>query len=110
MAMENVNQYGQITEHTMCMCGSTATMRTARTENNPGKRFLGCSFYGRPDACDYFKLVDPIVHPRYKSVINGLLRSANQKDTLEKKLQRNLMYHRILLALVVMVLMFHFVI
>ncbi|KAL2553937.1 uncharacterized protein Fot_07556 [Forsythia ovata] len=108
--MENVNWYAQITEHTMCLCGSNATMRTAWTENNPGRRFLGCSFYGRPDACDYFKWVDPIVHPRYKSVINGLLRKANKKDALEKKLYRNLMYHRILLALVVMVLLFHLVI
>ncbi|KAL2529157.1 uncharacterized protein Fot_21758 [Forsythia ovata] len=103
--MENVDGYAQDTEPTMCMCGRNATMRTSWTENNPGRRFLGCSFYGRPDTCDYFKWVDPIVHPRYKSVINGLLMNANHKDALEKKLQRFLMYHRILLAMVVMVLL-----
>ncbi|KAL2522473.1 uncharacterized protein Fot_26396 [Forsythia ovata] len=103
--MENVDGYAQITEPSMCMCGRNASMRTSWMENNPGRRFLGCSLYGRPDACDYFKWVDPIVHPRYKSVINGLLRNANRKDALEKKLQRMLMYHRILLAMVVMVLL-----
>ncbi|KAL2530730.1 uncharacterized protein Fot_23331 [Forsythia ovata] len=110
MAMENVDGYAQITEQTMCMCGKNATMRTSWTENNPSRRFLGCSFYGRPDACDYFKWVDPIVHLPYKSVINGLLRNANHKDSLENKMQRNLMYYRILLAMVVMVLLVHCVI
>ncbi|KAL2537479.1 uncharacterized protein Fot_18870 [Forsythia ovata] len=105
MAMENVDVYAQITEQTMCMCGRNAAMRTYWMENNSGRRFLGCSFYGRPDTCDYFKCVDPIVHPRYKSVINGLLRNANHKDVLEKKLQINLIYHWILLAMVVMVLL-----
>ncbi|KAL2530391.1 uncharacterized protein Fot_22992 [Forsythia ovata] len=105
MAMENVDGYAQITEQTMCMCGKNAAMKTSWTKNNSGRRFLGCSFYGRLDACDYFKWVDPIVHPRYKSVINGLLRNANHKDALENKMQRNLMYHRILLAMVVMVLL-----
>ncbi|KAL2529201.1 uncharacterized protein Fot_21802 [Forsythia ovata] len=103
--MENVDGYAQITEPTMCVCGRNATMRTSWTENNSGRRFLGCSFYRRPDACDYFKWVGPIVHPRYKSVINGLLKNANHNDALEKKLQRFFLYHRILLAMVVMVLL-----
>ncbi|KAL2547593.1 GRF-type domain-containing protein [Forsythia ovata] len=72
-AMEN-DCANQVNEQTMCMCGQIAAMRTAWTENNPGRRFLGCSYYGRQDACDYFKWVDPpLLHPRYKSVINGLL-------------------------------------
>ncbi|KAL2558785.1 uncharacterized protein Fot_03524 [Forsythia ovata] len=74
------------------------------TENNPGRRFLGCSYYGRPDACDYFKWVDPpLLHPRYKSVINGLLRNDNREDVLEKKWQRIVFYHRLVLAIVVLV-------
>ncbi|KAL2546690.1 Uncharacterized protein Fot_15923 [Forsythia ovata] len=89
------------TKHTLLSSFSSSVIE--KTENNPGRRFLGCSFYGRPDACDYFKWVDPLVQPRYKSIINGLLRNANHKDALVKKLQRTLIYHRIVLATVVMV-------
>ncbi|KAL2552137.1 uncharacterized protein Fot_05756 [Forsythia ovata] len=103
--MENVDGYPDITEQTMCLCGGNAAMRTSWMENNPGRRFLECSFYRRPDACDYFKWVDPLVQPHYKSIINGLLRNANHKDALVKKLQRNLIYHRIVLAMVVMVVL-----
>ncbi|KAL2517443.1 GRF-type domain-containing protein [Abeliophyllum distichum] len=103
MVMENVDGYAQINEQKMCMYGMNAAMRTW-TEKNSGRRFLGCSFYGRPDACDYFKWVDLLVHPRYKSVINGLLKNANHKAALERKLHRKLIYHWILLAMVLVVL------
>ncbi|KAL2463861.1 uncharacterized protein Fot_53517 [Forsythia ovata] len=103
MAME-YDGATQVNEQTMCLCGRIAAMRTAWTENNPGRRFLGCSYYGRLDACDYFKWVDPpLLHPRYKSVINGLLRNDNREDVLEKKWQRIVFYHRIVLAIVVLV-------
>ncbi|KAL2500855.1 uncharacterized protein Fot_34703 [Forsythia ovata] len=98
-----------INEQTMCLCGRIAATRTSWTENNPGRRFLGCSFYGRPDACDYFKWVDtPLLHPRYKSVINGLLKNANREAVLENKWQRMVLYHRIVLAMLVLVVFVQF--
>ncbi|KAL2550220.1 Uncharacterized protein Fot_11750 [Forsythia ovata] len=54
-------------------------MRIVWTENNPGMRFLGCSYYRRTNTCDYFKLVNPLVHPHYNSVINSLLQNANRE-------------------------------
>ncbi|KAL2490084.1 GRF-type domain-containing protein [Forsythia ovata] len=93
MAMEN-DVATQINEQTICICGRIVTMRTAWTENYLRRRFLGCSYYGRPDACDYFKWMDPLVHPRYKSVINGLLQNANREVVLEKKLQQIVLYYR----------------
>ncbi|KAL2478549.1 GRF-type domain-containing protein [Forsythia ovata] len=103
MAMEN-DALTQINEQTMCMYGRIAAMRTAWTENNPGRRFLGCSYYGRPDACDYFKWVDPpLFHPRYKSVMNALLRNANREGDLEKKWKQIVLYHQIVLAVVVLI-------
>ncbi|KAL2484728.1 Uncharacterized protein Adt_29484 [Abeliophyllum distichum] len=100
----------QINEQTMCMCGRIAAMRTVWTENNPRRRFLGCSYYGRPDACDYFKWVDPpLVHPRYKGVINGLLQNANREDVLEKKWRRIVLYHQIVLAVVVLIVLGQYV-
>ncbi|KAL2487550.1 uncharacterized protein Fot_40842 [Forsythia ovata] len=110
MAMEYDGD-NQVNEQTMCMCGQIAAMRTAWTENKPGRRFLGCSYYGRPDACDYFKWVDPpLLHPRYKSVMNGLLRNANREAVLEKEWKQTVLYHRIVLAMVVLVVvLLHYV-
>ncbi|KAL2544983.1 GRF-type domain-containing protein [Forsythia ovata] len=103
MAMEN-DGATQVNEQTMCMCGRIVAMRIAWTENNMGMRFLGCSYYRRPNAYNYFKCMDlPLLHPRYKSVINGLLRNANRKAVLEKEWKRIVLYHRIVLAMVVLV-------
>ncbi|KAL2533178.1 GRF-type domain-containing protein [Abeliophyllum distichum] len=107
MVTEYVDGNAQITERTLCMCGRSTTMRTAWKENNPSRRFLGCSFYRRPNACDYFKWVDPLVQTRYKNIINGLLRNANHKDELVNKLHIKLIYHQIVLAMVVMVVLVH---
>ncbi|KAL2501101.1 uncharacterized protein Fot_34949 [Forsythia ovata] len=105
MAMEN-DGGTQINEQSVCLCGRIAAMRTSWTENNPGRRFLGCSYYGRPDACDYFKWVDPpLLNPRYKSVMNGLLRNANREADLEKKWQRRVLYHRLLLGILVLAIL-----
>ncbi|KAL2557910.1 uncharacterized protein Fot_02649 [Forsythia ovata] len=95
-----------INEQTMCLCGRIIAFRTAWTKNNLGKRFLGCSYYRRLDACDYFKWVDPpILNPRYKSVINGMLRNANREAVLEKKWQRRVLYHRLVLGILVLVVL-----
>ncbi|KAL2501107.1 GRF-type domain-containing protein [Forsythia ovata] len=78
MVMEN-NAATQINEQTMCLCGRIAATRTAWTENNSGRKFLGCSYYGRPDACDYFKWVDPpLLHPRYKSLVDETSHMADE--------------------------------
>ncbi|KAL2520315.1 uncharacterized protein Fot_24238 [Forsythia ovata] len=107
MAMEN-DTPTQINEQTMYMCGMIAVMRTTWTENNSGMRFLGCSYYRRPDTCDYFNWVNPLVYPRYKSVIDGLLQNTNREAVL-KKWQRIVLYHRIVLAMVVLVVLVHYV-
>ncbi|KAL2505037.1 GRF-type domain-containing protein [Abeliophyllum distichum] len=105
MAMEN-DGATQINEQTMCLCGRIAAIRTAWTDNNLGRRFLGCSYYGHPDACDYFKWVDsPLFNPCYKSVIDGLLQNANRKAILEKKWQRSVLYHWLVLGMLVLVVL-----
>ncbi|KAL2488652.1 uncharacterized protein Fot_41944 [Forsythia ovata] len=110
MAMVEDDAATQRSEQTMCLCGQIAATRTAWTENNPGKRFLGCSYYGCPDSCDYLKWVDPpLIHPRYKSVINGLLRNANWEGVVEKKWQRIVLYHRIVLAMLVVLVLVQYV-
>ncbi|KAL2553130.1 GRF-type domain-containing protein [Forsythia ovata] len=103
--MENVDGSAQINEKAMYMYERSAAMRSAWTENNSAGRFLGCTFYGHLDVCDYFKWVDPLVHPCYKRIINGLLTNANHKATLKKKLQIKILYHRILLAMILLVVL-----
>ncbi|KAL2537727.1 GRF-type domain-containing protein [Forsythia ovata] len=78
--MENSADSSQIVEGVICHCGHFTTLKTSWTETNPGRRFRGCKFYGRPDACDFFSWLDPPAHPRYKSVINGLLRNKSVAD------------------------------
>ncbi|KAL2556444.1 uncharacterized protein Fot_01183 [Forsythia ovata] len=105
MVMMEDDAATHISEQTMCLCGQIAATRTAWTENNRGRRFLGCSYYGRPNSCDYFKWVDPpLIHPRYKSVINGLLRNANREGVVEKKWQRIVLAMLVVLVLVQYVL------
>ncbi|KAL2482947.1 uncharacterized protein Fot_44391 [Forsythia ovata] len=109
MAMED-DAATQISEQTMCLCGQIATKRTAWTENNLRRRFLGCSYYGHPNACDYFKWVDPhLLYPRYKSVINGLLRNTSREGVVEKKWQRIVLYHRIVLAMLMVLVLVQYV-
>ncbi|KAL2463944.1 GRF-type domain-containing protein [Forsythia ovata] len=73
-------------------------MRTSWTENNPSRRFRGCRFYGRLDACDYFSWVDPPPHLRYKNIINGLLRKANNNGNVEIKMRRLVKLHQIVMG------------
>ncbi|KAL2559507.1 uncharacterized protein Fot_04246 [Forsythia ovata] len=83
--MENSTDSSRIVEGVICYCGQLTILKTSWTEANPGRRFRGCKFYGRPDACDFFSWLDPPAHLRYKSVINGLLRNksvANKKKWL----------------------------
>ncbi|KAL2552021.1 uncharacterized protein Fot_05640 [Forsythia ovata] len=110
MAMVGDDAATQRSEQTMCLCDQIAATRTAWTKNNPGRRFLGYSYYGRPDSCDYFKWVDPpLIHPRYKSVINGLLQNANREGVVEKKWQRIVLHQRIVLAMLVVLVLVQYV-
>ncbi|KAL2548761.1 uncharacterized protein Fot_10291 [Forsythia ovata] len=96
--MENSSSIIQNRDEQVCFCGQISATRTSWTENNPGRRFRGCRFYGRPDACDYFSWVDPPPHPRYKSIINGLLRKANNGGNVEIKMRRLLKLHQIVIG------------
>ncbi|KAJ4815046.1 GRF zinc finger protein [Rhynchospora pubera] len=57
-----------------CYCNEVVGLTTAWTPKNPGRRFFGCRFYGKPGACRFFKWYDEEIPERSKEVINGLLR------------------------------------
>ncbi|KAL2486842.1 GRF-type domain-containing protein [Abeliophyllum distichum] len=100
--MENSLITSQMLDALVCYCGQISVTRTSWTENNPSRRFQGCRFYGRSDSCDYFSWVDPPPHPRYKLVINGLLRKANNNRNGEMKMQRLVKLHQIVLGVFVL--------
>ncbi|KAL2462020.1 GRF-type domain-containing protein [Abeliophyllum distichum] len=86
----------------VCYCGQLSVTKTSWMVNNSGRRFRGCRFYEPPNACDYFSWVNPPPHPRYKVVINGLLRKATNNGNGEMKMRRLVKLHQI--ALVVFLL------
>ncbi|KAL2558235.1 uncharacterized protein Fot_02974 [Forsythia ovata] len=100
--MENSSINSQISDVPVCYCGQFSVTRTSWTENNPSKRFRGCTFYRRPDACDYFFWMDPLPHPRYKVVINGLLRKATNNGNGKIKMRRLVKMHQIALGMVLL--------
>ncbi|KAL2510025.1 uncharacterized protein Fot_33672 [Forsythia ovata] len=100
--MENSSINSQISDTPVCYCGQFSVTRTSWMENNLGRRFQGCIFDRRPDACDYFSWVDPPPHPRYKVVINGLLRKATNNGNGEMKMRRLVKMHQIALGVVLL--------
>ncbi|RAL46964.1 hypothetical protein DM860_016598 [Cuscuta australis] len=59
-----------------CRCREPVVWKTSWTDSNPGRRFVGCLNYGTPKFCQFMEWRDPEVHPRYRDVILGLLRKA----------------------------------
>ncbi|KAL2472505.1 GRF-type domain-containing protein [Abeliophyllum distichum] len=109
MAMENSSSITKNKDEQVCLCGHISATRTSWTENNTGRRFRGCRFYGRADACDYFSWVDPPLHPRYKNIINGLLRKANNNDNMEIEMRRLLKLHQIIIGVfIIMAIIAHY--
>ncbi|KAL2544280.1 uncharacterized protein Fot_13513 [Forsythia ovata] len=100
--MESSSATSQISHEAVCFCGQASVTRTSWTEKNPGRRFRDCSFYGRPVSCDYFSWVDLPPYPRYKAIINGLLRKGNNKGNEEQKIRRLVKFHRIALGVFVL--------
>ncbi|KAL2505672.1 Uncharacterized protein Adt_21293 [Abeliophyllum distichum] len=105
--MDHSSATSQIRDELICCCGQIFATRTSWTENNPGRRFRGCCFYGRPNACNYFSWVDPPPHPRYKNLINGLLRKANNNGNVEMKMRRMVKLYQIVMGVFVLSAIIH---
>ncbi|VFQ59855.1 unnamed protein product [Cuscuta campestris] len=57
-------------------CREPVVWKTSWTDSNPRRRFVGCPNYGTPKFCQFMEWRDPEVHPRYRDVILGLMRKA----------------------------------
>ncbi|XP_058191553.1 uncharacterized protein LOC131325998 [Rhododendron vialii] len=54
------SHFNSISEGPPCKCGIPSPIRTANTEANRGRRFLGCANYKLPNnGCGFFYWIDP---------------------------------------------------
>ncbi|KAL2546002.1 uncharacterized protein Fot_15235 [Forsythia ovata] len=105
--MENSSVTSHLLGEPVCYCGQISATRTSWTKNNPSRRFQGCTLYGRLDPCDYFSWIDPPPHPRYKIVINGLLRKSNNNENGKMKTRRLVKLNQIALGCIVLSVLIH---
>ena len=85
---ESSSSFNSITEK--CICGVLCQIQTSWTEDNLGRRFLGCGRYGTKNSCcDFFRWYDAHPTKRFQKVISGLLRKSKavgeEVEALQKK-------------------------
>ncbi|KAL2480383.1 GRF zinc finger containing protein [Abeliophyllum distichum] len=68
-----------------CYCGVHYVLKTSWTDENPCRRFLGCSNYRDGNGCNYFDWIDPPILNRKKSTFLSLLR---RNESSEVRLHR----------------------
>ena len=65
-----------------CDCGLITRRWTSWTDDNPGRRFFGCSQYGKRSHCKFFEWYDPPICPRGAEVILDLRHNQNLEEQL----------------------------
>ncbi|WOH03591.1 hypothetical protein DCAR_0622990 [Daucus carota subsp. sativus] len=69
-----------------CACGMVAVQRTSWTDNNYGRRFLGCAHGAK--GCNFFRWVDPPTCPSRCGVIPGMLRKVGAYEEKVMQLEK----------------------
>ncbi|KAL4346390.1 hypothetical protein GQ457_17G020530 [Hibiscus cannabinus] len=66
----------------ICKCGKETMLKTAWSDDNPRRRFYGCSNYGNrfQKSCNFFRWYEPPMDPRAKVLLVGLLRKIRAND------------------------------
>nr|XP_027093790.1 uncharacterized protein LOC113714196 [Coffea arabica] len=82
-----------------CNCGLRTKMSTCWCGENPGRRFLGCSLWPRPERYSYFEWVDEPICPRGRVLIPGLLKKINK---MEEQVERTRKREKILITIIVL--------
>jgi len=70
----------------VCHCSSKASLVTAWTDDNPGRRFYGCWRYFQRIKCNFFRCYDPEVPERQKNIIRALLKKNVELKYKERSL------------------------
>ncbi|XP_050219102.1 uncharacterized protein LOC126669631 [Mercurialis annua] len=87
----------------MCNCGQIAILKTAWTNANPGRRFLGCSRYGTMGACNYFAWFDDETCDHTRVVILGLLKKLRKYELEADKAREKRTSKKKIVAVIIMV-------
>ncbi|KAG8363373.1 hypothetical protein BUALT_Bualt19G0015600 [Buddleja alternifolia] len=73
----------------LCYCKKTPCLQTSWTDDNPGRRFIGCENW-KNGGCNFFRWFDPPMCPRSMVVIPELRREksrvASENDQLRQKI------------------------
>nr|XP_027118150.1 uncharacterized protein LOC113735331 [Coffea arabica] len=86
----------------LCGCELRQKMATYWRDDNPGRRFYGCSRWPRPDRCKYFEWHDEPICTRERIIISGLLRRVNRmEETIAKSRRRE----KILIVVIILLAM-----
>ena len=95
----------------LCGCGELARCRTSWTQNNPGRRFLGCpNFMDASRNCNYFRWVDgPLPNRWYQATM--FQQHANLVNAQAQIAQnsRTAFYNRILIVVICVMFIVRFV-
>ena len=67
-----------------CSCGAQTSVKTAKTADNYGRRFIGCGRYGSQSTCSTFRWMDEEMCDRSKVIIGRLLRKI---ETLDREIK-----------------------
>ncbi|XP_017225141.1 uncharacterized protein LOC108201361 [Daucus carota subsp. sativus] len=94
----------------LCQCGLVPVLKTSWTDNNPGRRFWSCRMYlrNKRKGCGYYRWHDPPVEGRSKNIIPDLLRKIEMLEEeikeLKRKEQKDAMWLRVVIAVVLLIL------
>ncbi|XP_050236148.1 uncharacterized protein LOC126686157 [Mercurialis annua] len=90
----------------LCRCHKVASLKTAWTNANPGRRFLGCGRYGMPGACNFFDWFDDPADEQYKRVIVGLLRRVREHELEAEKQKEKKQKKNVFVVILVLFILF----
>ncbi|TYH06458.1 hypothetical protein ES288_A08G157300v1 [Gossypium darwinii] len=74
----------------MCFYGDPAKLSMSWSNDNPGRRFLGCNKFGSrfQKPCQFFSWFDPPLTPRSRMVLLGLLKRLRTLEDARKRERR----------------------
>ena len=76
--------FHQFVQISFCHCGIHVDLKTSWSNQNPGRRFLGCKSYEFSSACRFFNWYDPPLIDHSRVVLFGLLKKLRYVEKQRK--------------------------
>ncbi|KAL4333057.1 hypothetical protein GQ457_07G010940 [Hibiscus cannabinus] len=80
--MKKMETMSQANDNPICRCEKRTVLKTSWSDDNSGRRFFGCSNYGKKfqNSCRFFQWYELPMSYREKSLLVGLLRKIRNND------------------------------